>query len=165
MEERTKIHVGLDVHKDSITVAAAEPGRDKARLIGKVAHDFPKLLKVLAKLGAVEEPHIVYEAGPTGYGLQRALAKRGYVCEVIAPSKTPRQTGSRVKTDARDSLELAEYSRAGKLVAIWIPDPADEAIRDLSRAREDAVDSRRQVRQQLKGFLLRHDRRYGGKTS
>lgn len=165
MEERTKIHVGLDVHKDSITVAAAEPGRDKARLVGKVAHDVPKLLKVLAKLGAVEELHVVYEAGPTGYGLQRALTKRGYLCEVIAPSKTPRQSGSRVKTDARDSLELAEYSRAGKLTAVWIPDPADEAIRDLSRAREDAVDSRRQVRQQLKGFLLRHDRRYGGKTS
>lgn len=165
MEKGTKIHVGLDVHKDSITVAAAEPGRDKARLIGKVAHDVPKLLKALAKLGAVEDLHIVYEAGPTGYGLQRALTKRGCLCEVIAPSKTPRQTGNRVKTDARDSLDLAEYSRAGKLAAIWIPDPADEAIRDLSRAREDAVDSRRQVRQQLKGFLLRHDRRYGGKTS
>lgn len=165
MEERTKIHVGLDVHKDSITVAAAEPGRDKARLIGKIAHDAPRLMKVLAKIGAVEELHVVYEAGPTGYGLQRALTKRGYVCEVIAPSKTPRQAGNRVKTDARDSLELAEYSRAGKLSAVWIPDPADEAIRDLARAREDAVNSRRQVRQQLKGFLLRHERRYGGKTS
>jgi transposase len=165
MEERIKIHVGLDVHKDSITVAAAEPGREKARLIGKVAHDVPKLLKVLAKIGAVEELHIVYEAGPTGYGLHRVLTMRGYACEVIAPSKTPRHAGNRVKTDARDSLDLAEYSRAGKLAAVWIPDPADEAIRDLSRAREDAVNSRRQVRQQLKGFLLRHDRRYGGKTS
>ena len=165
MEERTKIHVGLDVHKDSITAAAAEPGREKARLIGKVAHDVPKLLKALAKIGTAEELHIVYEAGPTGYGLQRTLTKRGYVCEVIAPSKTPRKAGNRVKTDARDSLELAEYSRAGKLVTVWIPDPADEAIRDLSRAREDAVNSRRQVRQQLKGFLLRHDRRYGGVNS
>jgi hypothetical protein len=116
MEERTKVHVGLDVHKDSITVATAEAvGREKARLIGKVAHDVPKLLKVLARIGAVEELHIVYEAGPTGYGLQRALAARGYVCEVIAPSKTPRQAGNRVKTDARDGMELAEYSRAGKL--------------------------------------------------
>ena len=110
MEERTKVHVGLDVHKDSITVATAEPGREKARLIGKVVHDVPKLLKLLAKLGAVQELHIVYEAGPTGYGLQRALTARGYVCEVIAPSKTPRQSCNRVKTDARDSLELAEYS-------------------------------------------------------
>ena len=69
MEERTKIHAGLDVHKDSITVDSAEPGREKARLIGKVAHDVPKLLKVLARIGMVEELHIVYEAGPTGYGL------------------------------------------------------------------------------------------------
>lgn len=165
MEERTKIHVGLDVHKDSITVAAAEPGREKARLVGKVVHDIPKLLKVLAKFGGVDDLHIVYEAGPTGYGLQRALTARGYVCEVIAPSKTPRQPGNRVKTDARDSIDLAEYSRLGKLTVVWIPDPADEAIRDLARAREDAVNSRTQVRQQLKGFLLRHDRRYGGKTS
>lgn len=165
MEKRTKIHVGLDVHKDSITVAAAEPGRDKARLVGKVVHDVPKLLKVLSKLGTVDGLHIVYEAGPTGYGLQRALAARGYACEVIAPSRTPRQQGQRVKTDARDSLALAEYSRAGALTPVWIPDPQDEAIRDLSRAREDAVNNRTQVRQQLKGFLLRHDRRYGGKTS
>jgi len=165
MEERSKIHVGLDVHKDSITVAVAEPGREKARLIGKVVHDVPKLLKVLAKIGAPDELHLVYEAGPTGYGLQRALEARGYLCEVIAPSKTPRQPGQRVKTDVRDSLGLAESSRSGQLSAVWIPDPADEAIRDLARAREDAVNSRRQVRQQLKGFLLRHDRRYGGKTS
>lgn len=165
MDERTKIHVGLDVHKESITVAVADPGREKARLFGKVVHDVSRLLKVLAKIGAVEDLHIVYEAGPTGFGLQRALASKGYVCQVIAPSKTPRQAGKRVKTDARDSLDLAEYSRAGKLSAVWIPDQEDEAIRDLSRAREDAVISRKQARQQLKGFLLRHDRRYGGKTS
>jgi len=73
MEERTKIHVGLDVHKDSISVAAAEPGRGPARLIGKVAHDVNKLLKVLAKIGSAGQLHIVYEAGPTGFGLQRAL--------------------------------------------------------------------------------------------
>jgi transposase len=165
MEERSKIHVGLDVHKDSITVAAADHGREKARLIGKVAHDLPRLLKVLAKLGTPAELHLVYEAGPTGYGLQRALTARGYSCEVIAPSKMPRAAGQRVKTDARDSVGLAECSRAGQLSRVWIPDPADEAIRDLARAREDAVNSRRQVRQQLKGFLLRHDKRYGGKTS
>ena len=102
MERRTKIHVGLDVHKDSITAAAAEPGREKARLIGKVAHDVPKLLKVLkvlARIGMVEELHIVYEAGPTGYGLQRALTKRGYTCEVIAPSKSPQAGSSTAQGD------------------------------------------------------------------
>lgn len=165
MEERSKNHVGLDVHKDHITVAVAGPGREKARLVGKVVHDVPKLLKVLAKIGTVDDLHIVYEAGPTGYGLHRALGARGYLCEVIAPSKMPRQPGNRVKTDARDSLALAESSRAGQLSAVWVPGPADEAIRDLARAREDAIHSRGQVRQQLKGFLLRHDRRYAGKTS
>jgi transposase len=165
MEEITKIHVGLDVHKDSICVAVALPGREPARLVGKVAHDVPKLLKMLSKLGPVEQLHLVYEAGPTGFGLQRALAAKGYACEVIAPSLTPRRPGDRIKTDGRDSVALAEFSRAGQLHPIWVPTAGDEAIRDLSRAREDAVKSRLQMRQQLKGFLLRHDMRYGGKTS
>ena len=153
MQERSKIHVGLDVHKDSISVAAAEPGRAPGRLIGKVPHDVPKLLKVLAKVGAAEQLHIVYEAGPTGFGLQRALQAKGYSCEIIAPSQIPRRPGDRIKTDSRDSVQLAECSRAGQLSAVWIPDPDDEAIRDLSRAREDAVNSRTQARHQLKGFL------------
>lgn len=165
MEERTKFHVGLDVHKDSISVAAAEPGRAPGRSIGKVTHDVNKLLKVLAKIGPTEQLHIVYEAGPTGFGLQRALSAKGYVCEIIAPSQIPRRPGDRVKTDGRDSVQLAECSRAGQLSAVWIPDPDDEAIRDLSRAREDAVNSRVQTRHQLKGFLLRHDVRYKGKTA
>ena len=165
MEESTKVHVGLDVHKDSITIGAAEPGRAPARVIGKTAHDVNKLLKVLVKLGRPEQLHIVYEAGPTGYGLQRTLQARGYLCEVIAPSQMPRRPGDRVKTDGRDCVQLAECSRAGQLRAVWVPDPADEAIRDLSRAREDAVNSRTKVRQQLKGFLLRHGVRYTGKTS
>jgi len=165
MEERIKFHVGLDVHKDSISVAVAEPGRAPGRLVGKVTHDVSKLLKMLAKIGTAEQLHIVYEAGPTGFGLQLALAAKGYFCEIIAPSQIPRRPGDRVKTDGRDSVQLAECSRAGQLSAVWIPDPEDEAIRDLSRAREDAVNSRVQARHQLKGFLLRHDVRYTGKTS
>jgi len=93
MDERTKILGGLDVHKDSISVAAAEPGRAPGRLIGKVAHDVNKLLKVLAKIGTAEQLHLVYEAGPTGFGLQGALKARGYVCAIIAPSQTPRRPG------------------------------------------------------------------------
>jgi transposase len=165
MEEPIKIHVGLDVHKDSISVGAAELGRTPGRLISKVTHDVNKLLKVLAKIGSAQQLHIVYEAGPTGFGLQRALKAKGYACEIIAPSQIPRRPGDRVKTDGRDCVQLAEFSRAGQLSAVWIPDPEDEAIRDLSRAREDAVNSRVQARHQLKGFLLRHDIRYTGKTS
>jgi transposase len=165
MEEISKIHVGLDVHKDSIAVGVAEPGRSGGRLIAKTAHDVGKLMKLLARVGPAEGLHLVYEAGPTGYGLHRALSAAGYACEVIAPSQMPRRAGDRVKTDGRDCIQLAECSRAGQLRAVWIPEPADEAIRDLSRAREDAVNSRTQARHQLKGFLLRHDLRFAGKTS
>jgi transposase len=165
MDERIKFFVGLDVHKDSIAVAVAEAGRTPARLIGSIAHDVAKLVKLLARYGEPGQVQVVYEAGPTGYGLQRALALRGYHCQVIAPSLIPKRAGDRIKTDHRDGLRLAELSRAGELRAIWIPDPADEAIRDLARAREDAVNARTQARHQLKGFLLRHEVRYAGKTS
>lgn len=165
MEERTKIFVGLDVHKESIAMAVADSARQATRLIGTLAHDLNKLLKKLQTLGEPSLVHVVYEAGPTGYGLQRALAAHGYVCEIIAPSLIPKRPGDRIKTDRRDCLRLAELSRAGELTAIWIPDPTDEAIRDLTRAREDAVNARTQVRQQLKSFLLRHAIRYPGKTA
>lgn len=165
MEEVSKVFVGLDVHKDTIAVGAAEPGRAAARVIGSVAHDVPKLSKLLDKLGGPSVVHVVYEAGPTGYGLQRALSGKGYECEVIAPSKVPRRPGDRIKTDRRDCVQLAECSRAGQLQPVWIPDPQDEAIRDLARAREDAINTRQQLRQQLKGFLLRHDKRFTGKTA
>ena len=165
MDEGIKFFVGLDAHIDSIAVAVAEAGRAPAQLVGSIAHEVGKLLNVLLRYGAPAQVQVVYEAGPTGYGLQRALARRGYPCQVIAPSLIPKRAGDRVKTDRRDGLRLAELSRAGELRAVWIPDPADEAIRDLARAREDAVNARTQVRQQLKGFLLRHDVRYAGKTS
>lgn len=165
MDERIKFFVGLDVHKNTIAVAVAEAGRTPAQLVGSIAHDVPRLLKRLARYGEPAQVEVVYEAGPTGYGLQRALAKRGYRCQVIAPSLIPKRAGDRVKTDRRDSVRLAELARAGELRAVWIPDPADESIRDLARAREDAVNTRTQMRQQLKAFLLRHDVRYPHKTS
>ena len=152
MEERIKFFVGLDVHADSIEVAVAEAGRQPARCVGRIAHDVAKLLKLLKPYGDSQYVHVVYEAGPTGYGLQRALAKRGYQCQVIAPSLIPKRAGDRVKTDRRDGLRLAELSRAGELRAVWVPDPADEAIRDVARAREDAVKARMQARQQLKAL-------------
>jgi len=166
MEKGIKFYVALDVHKDSITVAVAEAGsRASARLIGRTPHDVNKVLKALAKLGSPGEVLVVYEAGPTGYGLQRALAAKGYACEVIAPSLVPKRAGERVKTDRRDGVRLAELSRAGELRSVRVPQPRDEAIRDLSRAREDAVNERTQARLRLRGFLLRHDSRYPGKTA
>lgn len=108
---------------------------------------------------------MVYEAGPCGYVLYRHLAARGIEVEVIAPSLTPQRVGERIKTDRRDSVMLARLARAGELSAVRVPDSQDEAIRDLMRAREDAVRAQRVARQQLKALLLRQDIRYAGKTS
>ena len=165
MEEGIKFFVGLDVHKDTIAVAVSESGRAPGRLVGSIAHDVGKLRKVLGRYGDARQVQVVYEAGPTGYGLQRELARRGYNCQVIAPSLIPKRAGDRVKTDRRDCVRLAELCRAGELRAVWVPDPADEAIRDVARAREDAVNARTQARHQLKAFLLRHDVRYPRRTS
>jgi transposase len=125
MENDIKLHVGLDVHKDTIAIAAAEAGRTPGRIVGVVAHDVGKLFKALGKLGQPEQLQVVYEAGPTGFGLQRVLAAKGYRCDVIAPSQMPRRAGDRIKTDRRDSLRLAECSRSGDLRAVWIPDASD----------------------------------------
>ncbi len=166
MNEGTKVDVGLDVHKESIAaIAQAAPGRGPARLVGEIGHDVSRLIKRLQALVQPDDVHIVDEAGPTGYGLQRKLQALGYACEIVAPSLIPRRAGERVKTDRRDCLREAELSRAGELKAIWIPDPADAAIRELSRAREDAVNARTRARHQRHRFLLRHDLRVAGKTA
>lgn len=165
MDERIKFFVGLDAHKDSISMAACEAGREPARFVGTIGPDVRGLFKLLAKAGDPAQVSVVYEAGPTGYGLYRELLQRGYCCEIIAPTLIPRRPGSRVKNDRRDCLRLAELSRAGELKAIWVPDEAHEALRNLWRAREDAVGMRLKARQQLKALLLRKARRYPGKTS
>lgn len=138
--------VGLDVHKDSIAMAVAEAGRDEPRFIGTLSPQGTALHKALAKLGKPATPMVVYEAGPSGYGLWRELQARGYRSEVIAPSKIARPSGDRVKTDRRDALMLARLARAGELVAVTVPDERDEALRDLSRARSDAVRARLKAR-------------------
>lgn len=158
-------YVGLDVHKESIAVAVAAPGRAAPRFVGTTGPQLGELLKALSKLGRPAQLLLAYEAGPCGYTLARQLGPHGYRCEVIAVAKTPRRPGERIKTDRRDALTLARYLRAGELTPITIPDARDEAIRDLSRTREDAVRARLKARQQLKAMLLRHGRRYDGKTS
>jgi len=165
MDERIKFFVGLDVHKDSISIAACDRSREPARFVGTVSSDVRQVIKALSKAGEPSEICVVYEAGPTGYGLYRELRRRGYRCEIVAPSMIPRRAGDRIKNDRRDCARLAELARAGELKPIWVPDEAHEAVRDLCRAREDAVGARLKARQQLKAFLLRHDRRYPGKTS
>lgn len=153
-------YVGLDVHADSITVAVAEEGRSEARHVARYPNDLTRLLRALDRLGPRASLRCAYEAGPTGYGLQRALAKAEIDCIVIAPSKVPRGSGDRVKTDRKDALRLAHFLRSGDLVEIRVPDEACEAMRDLIRARSDAKTAQLRARHQLSKFLLRHDRRW-----
>jgi transposase len=160
--DKSITYVGLDVHKDTIAVALAEAGAHKdVREYGKVANTATALNALAAKLSrAGSELRFCYEAGPCGYGIQRQLSLAGHGCVVVAPSLIPRKPGDRIKTDRRDAINLAKLHRAGELTAVWIPDQAHEAIRDLVRARLAAVRSLRQARQQLSGFLLRHGRHY-----
>jgi transposase len=165
MDNDITAFIGLDVHKGSIAIGAAEPGRAAPSFIGTTGPQLPELIKALSHFGRPEQVLIAYEAGPCGYALARELIARGYRCEVIAVAKMPRRPGERIKTDRRDALTLARYLRAAELTPVVIPDTRDEAIRDLSRAREDAVGARLKARQQLKALLLRHGHRYTGKSS
>jgi len=165
MSEITTAFVGLDVHKDSIAIAVAQPGRAAPRFLGTTGPVLAEVEKALSHCGTPPQLLIVYEAGPCGYGLARQLCARGYRCEVIAPTLIPRKPGDRIKTDRRDALALAHFARAGDLTPVAVPQEPDEAIRDLSRAREDAVRARLKARQQLKAMLLRHGQRYTGKKS
>lgn len=154
--------VGLDVHADSITIAVAEAGRGEPAVLATIPNDTGLLLKRLRRLGRVK---CCYEAGPTGFGLQRALAGEGIDCVVVAPSLVPTRSGDRVKTDRRDAARLARFLRSGDLTEIHVPDAATEAMRDLERARDDAKKAERVSRHQLGKFLLRQGRRYPGKTA
>lgn len=154
--------VGLDVHADSIAIAVAEPGRGEPAKLATIPNDKTKLLKVLKRLGRVK---CCYEAGPTGFAVQRELAAAGIDCAVVAPSLVPAKAGDRVKTDRRDAVKLARFLRSGDLTPIHVPNAATEAMRDLERAREDAVRADRAARHQLGKFLLRHGRRYGGRRN
>jgi len=159
----TITYVGLDVHKETIAVALADGGgRGDVRAFGQIVNTPAALSRLLAKLTQPDRTlKFCYEAGPCGYGIQRQLSDAGHDCVVVAPSLIPRKPGDRIKTDRRDANNLARLHRAGELSAVWIPDPAHEAMRDLVRARLAAVRSLRQARQQLSGFLLRHGCHYG----
>ena len=164
-----KLYLGLDVHKDSITIAIAQAGpQSELRLFGIITNDLHALQKALARIrkahpGAHLE--VTYEAGPCGFGIARRLQQLQVPCLVAAPSLIPKPPGAPFKTDQRDARSLARLLRAGELTAVYVPEPTDEAIRDLCRARTDAVDDLRRCRQRLKSFLLRHGYRYQGKAN
>lgn len=158
------VYVGLDVHADSIVVGKCT-GDEPAAFDVKLANDVPALLRRLDKLAPRKHLVVCYEAGPTGFGLARQLNAAGIYCEVVAPSLIPKRQGEKVKTDRRDAAKLARLLRIGELTPVSIPTEETEAIRDLERAREDAVYRQNRIRNQLSKFLLRHNQRFeAGKT-
>jgi transposase len=150
--------VGLDVHAETIAVAAAETNGE-VRSLGIIPNRAESVRRLIGKLGPRERLRVCYEAGPTGYVLYWQLSELGVACEVVAPTLVPVKAGDRVKTDRRDAEKLARCYRAGDLTAVWVPDAAHEALRDLVRARLAAKRDQLRARHRLGKFLLRHGRR------
>jgi transposase len=163
---KNELFIGLDVHKDSISIAIADEGRDsEVRYYGNINGDCDSLGKVIRKLISKNASlHFAYEAGPCGYQLYQHLTGKGYDCIVVAPSKIPQKSSDRIKNDRRDACKLARLHRAGELTPVYVPLPEDEAIRDLTRAREDAKKNETQAKNRISSFLLKHGIKYGGKS-
>lgn len=166
MSKDTLIFIGLDTHKESTEVAyVADDRTASCQHYGKIPTTKPALVK-LARQFVSKYPgatlHFVYEAGPCGYWVYRLLTSLGHCCYVVAPSLIARKPGDRVKTDKRDAIMLAERLKQCDLTPIYVPEPEDEAVRDLSRARETAMHDLNDARYQFKAFLLRNNIRYEG---
>jgi transposase len=155
--------VGLDVHKDTVTIAVAEPGTSAPEVLAEVAHEVGAITRQLRKVGKASELRCCYEAGPTGTKLCRALRAKGYDCIIVAPSMVPQKPGDRVKTDRRDAIKLARFLRSGDLTDVYVLDAETEALRDLVRARDQAKRAENVARLQVRSFLLRHGRVWSGK--
>lgn len=153
--------IGIDDHADGLTIAhytgmEAEPTRE-----WEVIPNEKGLQTLVRWLGSLPgEVRCVYEAGPCGYELYRLITRKGFGCEVVAPSLTPRKPGDRVKTNRRDARKLATLYRGGQLTAIVVPDRKQESVRDLIRMRESVRKSVLSLHHQLSKFLLRHAHRY-----
>lgn len=152
--------VGLDVHKDTLTVAVLPPNAERVSQTMQIRNDPMAISQLVRRLTPHGPLAFVYEAGPCGYEVQRQLTALGVLCAVLAPALTPVRPGDRVKTDRRDAEKLARLHRAGELTVIRVPTRAEEAARDLVRTREDAVADRLAARHRLTKFLLRQGRIY-----
>jgi transposase len=165
MQQDSAVFIGLDTSKKTISVAVAEEGRQReVRFLGDIENTPEAVRRLVTRLaGKHRRLAFCYEAGPTGYGLYRQITALGHECAVIAPSLIPKRPGERVKTNRRDAVTLARLHRAGELTRIWVPDPEHEAVRELVRAREAAMEELRRARQHLQSFLLRHGRIFSGR--
>ncbi len=158
-ERHYPAYLGLDVHKETIPWAVAIEGRSSPQYRGEIANRPNKVLKLVEKLNQEFGGEVLlwcYEAGPCGYQLHRQLLNLGHDCQVVAPSKIPKQAGDRIKTDRRDAIKLARLLRSGDLTGVWVPDTEQEAMRDLTRARGDMKVQERKAQQQLNAFVLRN---------
>ena len=158
-EHQYRAYIGLDVHKETITVAVAVAGRVIPEQRGEIANKAKAVAKLVERLNREFDGEVLlfcYEAGPCGYGLYRQLLALGHDCQVVAPSLIPKKPGERIKTDRRDAGKLARSLRSGDLTAVWVPDEEQEAMRDLTRARDDLKAQERKARQQLNAYVLRH---------
>jgi transposase len=167
MTQSSTLYIGLDVHKDSIAVAYVAQDHDaEVTFLGTMGTRQCDIDHLIRKMQS-KAKHLVfvYEAGPCGYWLYRYLTKKGHVCWVVAPSLIPKKTGDRVKTDRRDAIQLARLMRSGDLTPVYVPTVEDEALRDLTRAREDALRDLKSAKFRLKAFLLRQDIRYTGRAT
>lgn len=167
MTNHSEVYVAFDTSKLRNAVAIAEAGRGgEVRFLGEVENTEAATTRLVRKLAAkYGRLTFCYEAGPTGYGVYRLLRRLGHECIVAAPSLIPKRPGDRVKTNRRDAIALVKLLRAGELTAVWVPDERHEAMRDLVRAREAAVDDLKSKRQQLLSLLLRLGRHYAGKRT
>jgi transposase len=159
--------IGLDIHKERISVSVAESGRSGVvEYLGEISNDAAAVVKLCDRLGRAGKPlAFCYEAGPCGYGVHRQLTTLGHRCDVVAPSLIPKRSGDRVKTNRRDATMLARLHRAGELTPVWVPDADHEAMRDLIRLRGAVRQVVTRARQHLQGFLLRHGRKHGRGTA
>lgn len=162
------LHVGLDVHNDSIAISLAPSDSTEVRRWGIIGGTHEQVARFIKQLQAAHPQatlRFCYEAGPRGFPLVRFIRGLGQECLIVCPSRVPRAPGDRVKTDRRDADQLARLLRAGELWGLHVPEPEDEAMRDLLRSRDQVRRAQHRARQQLKMFLLRHNFRYSGTTS
>ena len=169
MNKHNILFIGLDTHKVSTEVAYIEDQRSAQSIhYGKIASTksaIKKLVRTFESKYPKATLHFTYEAGPCGYWIYRLITSLGHCCYVVAPSLIAKKPGDKVKTDKRDALRLAKLLKTEDLTAIYVPEPEDESVRDLSRARETAMKDLNDARFQLKALLLRNNIGYKGKAN
>ena len=154
MNQSRTLYIGMDVHKDTIAVAYVAKALDaEVVFLGTIGTRHCDIDQLIRKMPSKATYLLfVYEAGPCGYWLYRYLTKKGYDCWVVASSLIPHKPGDRVKTDRRDAVPLARLARSGELTVVYVPQVADEALRDLARAREDTLGELKSAKFRLKAF-------------